>query len=108
MEDYAMQEQGEITLHRGVIVNILEDNGEYMKGEINGKVGTFPSKVSKNSGIPLMVCCRMLIDSHLHLQYVEFTEIPGQPEFGRPSSMSQSVEEPDAESRRKNLLSFTL
>ncbi|CAO3696903.1 unnamed protein product [Umbelopsis ramanniana] len=78
MEDYAMQEQGEITLHRGVIVNILEDNGEYMKGEINGKVGTFPSK------------------------YVEFTEIPGQPEFGRPSSMSQSVEEPEAESRPKS------
>jgi hypothetical protein len=47
MEDYAMQEPGEITLHRGVIVNILEDNGEYMKGEINGKVGVFPSKVRK-------------------------------------------------------------
>ncbi|KAI8580407.1 hypothetical protein K450DRAFT_236892 [Umbelopsis ramanniana AG] len=78
MEDYAMQEPGEITLHKGVIVNVLEDNGEYMKGEVNGKVGTFPSK------------------------YVEFNEIPGQPEFGRPSSMSQSVEEPDTESRPKS------
>jgi len=77
MEDYAMQEPGEITLHRGVIVNILEDNGEYMKGEINGKVGVFPSK------------------------YVEFTEVPGQPEFGRPSSLGQSSEEPEAESKPK-------
>jgi len=41
-----MQENGEISLHRGAIINILEDNGEYMKGEINGKVGVFPSKVS--------------------------------------------------------------
>ncbi|KAG2179346.1 hypothetical protein INT44_006191 [Umbelopsis vinacea] len=78
MEDYAMQEPGEITLHKGVIVNVMEDNGEYMKGEVNGKVGTFPSK------------------------YVEFNEIPSQPEFGRPSSMSQSVEEPDTESRPKS------
>ena len=102
MEDYAMQEQGEITLHRGVIVNILEDNGEYMKGEINGKVGTFPSKVSQNSGVTLWLFAVILFTIFI-LQYVEFTEIPGQPEFGRPSSMSQSVEEPEAESRRKNL-----
>ncbi|KAJ2960928.1 hypothetical protein NQZ79_g3773 [Umbelopsis isabellina] len=77
MEDYAMQEQGEITLHRGVIVNILEDNGEYMKGEINGKVGVFPSK------------------------YVEFTEIPGQPEFGRPSSLGQSADETEVDNKPK-------
>jgi hypothetical protein len=38
------------------------------------------------------------------LQYVEFTEIPGQPEFGKPASaaaMRQPTEEGEADSKRK-------
>lgn len=50
MEDYAMQEAGELSLHRGGIINIYEviDN-EWSRGELNGKVGKYPSKVNNNS-----------------------------------------------------------
>jgi hypothetical protein len=46
MEDYAMQENGELSLHRGGIVNVFEViNDEWSRGELNGKVGKYPSKV---------------------------------------------------------------
>lgn len=46
MEDYAMQEAGELTLHRGGIINVYEViDGEWSRGELNGKVGKYPSKV---------------------------------------------------------------
>lgn len=46
MEDYAMQEPGELTLPRGGIVNVYEIiDDEWSRGELNGKVGRYPSKV---------------------------------------------------------------
>lgn len=46
MEDYAMQENGELSLHRGGIVNVFEViDDEWSRGELNGKVGKYPSKV---------------------------------------------------------------
>jgi hypothetical protein len=48
MEDYAMQEPGELTLPRGGIVNIYEIiDDEWSRGELNAKVGRYPSKVKK-------------------------------------------------------------
>ena len=46
MEDYASQEAGEISLPRGGIINVYEiiDN-EWSRGELNGKIGRYPSKV---------------------------------------------------------------
>lgn len=38
------------------------------------------------------------------MQYVEFTEIPGQPEFGRPSSLGQSSEDTEVENKRRMLV----
>ena len=47
MEDYAMQETGEISLHRGGIINVYEIiDQEWSRGELNGKIGRYPSKVS--------------------------------------------------------------
>jgi hypothetical protein len=47
MEDYAMQEPGELTLPRGGIINIYEIiDDEWSRGELNGKVGRYPSKVN--------------------------------------------------------------
>lgn len=50
MEDYASQEAGEISLPRGGIINIYEviDN-EWSRGELNGKIGRYPSKVKWKS-----------------------------------------------------------
>lgn len=46
MEDYAMQEPGEISLHRGGIVNVYEViDDHWARGELNGKVGRYPIKV---------------------------------------------------------------
>lgn len=46
MEDYAMQESDELTLHRGAIVTLYErlDDG-WFKGELNGRSGRFPGQV---------------------------------------------------------------
>ncbi|CAO3620712.1 unnamed protein product [Mucor hiemalis] len=65
MEHYAMQENGELTLHRGGIVNVYEviDN-EWSRGELNGKVGKYPHK------------------------YVEDIDMPGRPDLGKQSSTS--------------------
>lgn len=46
MEDYASQEAGEISLPRGGIINVYEViDDEWSRGELNGKVGRYPSKV---------------------------------------------------------------
>jgi hypothetical protein len=46
MEDYAMNESGELSLHRGGIINVYEViDEEWSRGELNGKVGKYPSKV---------------------------------------------------------------
>ncbi|KAI8084456.1 SH3 domain-containing protein [Halteromyces radiatus] len=60
MEDYAMQEDDELTLHKGGIVVLYErsDDGVWLKGEINGKQGRFPAK------------------------YVEDIDMPGRPDLG--------------------------
>lgn len=48
MEDYAMQEPGEISLHRGGIINVYEViDPEWSRGELNGKIGRYPHKVKK-------------------------------------------------------------
>lgn len=47
MEDYAMQNDDELSLHKGSIINIYEKlDDDWFKGEINGKHGKFPSKVN--------------------------------------------------------------
>ncbi|CAO3633978.1 unnamed protein product [Cunninghamella echinulata] len=62
MEDYAMQNDDEITLHKGSIITLYEKlDDDWFKGEINGKHGKFPSK------------------------YVEEIDIPGRPDIGAPS-----------------------
>lgn len=49
MEDYASQEPGEISLPRGGIINVYEViDDEWSRGELNGKVGRYPSKVIAN------------------------------------------------------------
>ncbi|ORZ19645.1 hypothetical protein BCR42DRAFT_435497 [Absidia repens] len=60
MEDYAMQHEDELTLHKGGIVVLYErsDDGEWLNGEINGKQGRFPAK------------------------YVEDIDMPGRPDLG--------------------------
>lgn len=46
MEDYAMQESGELSLHRGGIVNVYEIiDDHWARGELNGKVGKYPTEV---------------------------------------------------------------
>ncbi|KAI8645777.1 hypothetical protein BD408DRAFT_440547 [Parasitella parasitica] len=64
MEDYASQEAGEISLPRGGIINVYEviDN-EWSRGELNGKVGRYPSK------------------------YCEDIDMPGRPDLGRQVSV---------------------
>lgn len=48
MEDYAMSEPGEISLHRGGIINVYEViDSEWSRGVLNGKVGKYPSKVTE-------------------------------------------------------------
>ncbi|KAI9487579.1 MAG: hypothetical protein EXX96DRAFT_475111, partial [Benjaminiella poitrasii] len=67
MEDYAMQEPGEISLPRGGIINVYEViDDEWQRGELNGRVGRFPSK------------------------YVEDIDMPGRPDFGRQQSIDSS------------------
>ncbi|CEP17997.1 hypothetical protein [Parasitella parasitica] len=67
MEDYASQEAGEISLARGGIINVYEviDN-EWSRGELNGKVGRYPSK------------------------YVEDIDMPGRPDLGRQTSVASA------------------
>ncbi|KAL7332967.1 hypothetical protein PS15p_201938 [Mucor circinelloides] len=63
MEDYASQEPGEISLPRGGIINVYEViDDEWSRGELNGKVGRYPSK------------------------YVEDIDMPGRPDLGRQLS----------------------
>ncbi|KAI7899583.1 uncharacterized protein BX663DRAFT_545501 [Cokeromyces recurvatus] len=67
MEDYAMQEPGEISLSRGGIINVYEIiDDEWQRGELNGKVGIFPSK------------------------YVEDIDMPGRPDLGRQQIVNTS------------------
>ncbi|KAI8984290.1 hypothetical protein BDF20DRAFT_376987 [Mycotypha africana] len=74
MEDYAMQEPGEISLSRGGIVNVYETlDHEWSRGELNGRVGRFPTK------------------------YVEEIDMPGRPDMGRlPSNGSGDIDAPKA------------
>ncbi|GAN04113.1 CD2-associated protein isoform X3 [Mucor ambiguus] len=70
MEDYASQEAGEISLPRGGIINVYEViDDEWSRGELNGKVGRYPSK------------------------YVEDIDMPGRPDLGKQLS-GGSVEGP--------------
>ncbi|KAF1798518.1 hypothetical protein FB192DRAFT_1288355 [Mucor lusitanicus] len=63
MEDYASQEPGEISLPRGGIINVYEViDDEWSRGELNGKVGRYPSK------------------------YVEDIDMPGRPDLGKQLS----------------------
>ncbi|CAO3624942.1 unnamed protein product [Mucor fragilis] len=63
MEDYASQEAGEISLPRGGIINVYEViDDEWSRGELNGKVGRYPSK------------------------YVEDIDMPGRPDLGKQLS----------------------
>ncbi|KAI9317465.1 hypothetical protein BX666DRAFT_1937494 [Dichotomocladium elegans] len=74
MEDYAMQEAGEMTLHRGDIVTLYErlDDG-WLKGEINGRSGRFPG------------------------EYVEEIDMPGRPDLGAAAPPISSKTEPAEE-----------
>ncbi|KAL4210559.1 hypothetical protein CU097_013364 [Rhizopus azygosporus] len=73
MEDYAMQEPGEISLHRGGIVNVYEViDDHWARGELNGKVGRYPIK------------------------YVEDIDMPGRPDLGK-----QVLEKPQATSNEE-------
>ncbi|KAI8377387.1 uncharacterized protein BYT42DRAFT_341921 [Radiomyces spectabilis] len=63
MEDYAMQEPDELTLHRGGIVTLFERTDSWMRGELNGKTGRFPAK------------------------YVEDIDMPGRPDLGQGGPM---------------------
>ncbi|KAL9559563.1 hypothetical protein MBANPS3_000348 [Mucor bainieri] len=63
MEDYASQEAGEISLPRGGIINVYEViDDEWSRGELNGKVGRYPSK------------------------HVEDIDMPGRPDLGKQLS----------------------
>ncbi|GAA5803107.1 hypothetical protein HPULCUR_008582 [Helicostylum pulchrum] len=73
MEDYAMQEQGELSLHRGGIVNVYEViDDEWSRGELNGKIGKYPHK------------------------FVEDIDMPGRPDLGIQSADTQNSGEDDA------------
>ncbi|KAI8078595.1 hypothetical protein BDF21DRAFT_463818 [Thamnidium elegans] len=73
MEDYAMQEQGELSLHRGGIINVYEViNDTWSRGELNGKVGKYPHKC------------------------VEDIDMPGRPDLGIQSIDTQNSGEDDA------------
>ncbi|KAI9279135.1 hypothetical protein BY458DRAFT_584947 [Sporodiniella umbellata] len=53
MEDYAMQETGELSLHRGGIVNIYEIvDDRWARGELNGKVGKYPTEFVEEIDMP--------------------------------------------------------
>ncbi|KAI9333630.1 hypothetical protein BD770DRAFT_477586 [Pilaira anomala] len=68
MEDYAMQEPGEISLHRGGIINVYEViDPEWSRGELNGKIGRYPHK------------------------YVEDIDMPGRPDLGLQSTEPQKA-----------------
>ncbi|KAI7896875.1 uncharacterized protein EV154DRAFT_410913, partial [Mucor mucedo] len=74
MEDYAMQEPGEISLHRGGIINVYEViDDQWSRGELNGKVGKYPSK------------------------YVEDIDMPGRPDLGQPQLSNESQKSPTDE-----------
>ncbi|KAI8330842.1 hypothetical protein BC941DRAFT_439707 [Chlamydoabsidia padenii] len=52
MEDYAMQQDDELTLHKGGIVLLYEKDGDWLVGEINGKQGRFPAKYVEEIDMP--------------------------------------------------------
>ncbi|KAI8985311.1 hypothetical protein BDB01DRAFT_787576 [Pilobolus umbonatus] len=69
MEDYAMQEAGEISLPRGGIINVYEIiDDEWARGELNGKIGRYPVK------------------------YVEDIDMPGRPDLGKQQSSDKQIE----------------
>ncbi|KAI8072436.1 hypothetical protein BC940DRAFT_292595 [Gongronella butleri] len=78
MEDYAMQEANELTLHKGTIVNITErlDNGWY-SGEINGKHGRFPAQVKASNGERGVCVCALKLIPMRPKKYVEEIDMPG-------------------------------
>jgi hypothetical protein len=64
MEDYAMQQDDELTLHKGGIVMLYEKDGDdWFVGEINGKHGRFPAKVCviKATGFEIDYFCHSQI-----------------------------------------------
>ncbi|CDH59256.1 hypothetical protein RO3G_06143 [Lichtheimia corymbifera JMRC:FSU:9682] len=85
MEDYAMQESDELTLHRGAIVTLYErlDDGWY-KGELNGRSGRFPG------------------------QYIEEIDMPGAPEFGAHAAPVAKTEGAAVEGAESNKPAFKL
>ncbi|KAI8380657.1 hypothetical protein EDC96DRAFT_561239 [Choanephora cucurbitarum] len=76
MEDYAMQESGELSLNRGGIINVYEIlDDEWARGELNGKVGKYPIK------------------------YVEDIDMPGRPDLGKqPSAEKVATNEEESAS----------
>ncbi len=43
MWDFAAQDASELSFRKGDVINILERNGEWWKGELNGAVGVLPA-----------------------------------------------------------------
>ena len=46
--DYVARERGELSLQKGGVVTVLEQNQGWWKGDLNGNIGTFPANVCKN------------------------------------------------------------
>ena len=43
--DYVARERGELSLQKGGVVTVLEQNQGWWKGDLNGNIGTFPANV---------------------------------------------------------------
>jgi len=43
MFPYTAQNQDELTFYKGSVINVIDREGDWWKGEMNGQVGMFPS-----------------------------------------------------------------
>jgi hypothetical protein len=43
--DYVARDRGELSLQKGGVVTVLEQNEGWWKGDLNGNIGTFPANV---------------------------------------------------------------
>lgn len=43
MFSYTAQNPDELTFYKGSVLNVMSKDGEWWKGEMNGKFGVFPS-----------------------------------------------------------------
>ncbi|CAG8507662.1 2498_t:CDS:10 [Paraglomus brasilianum] len=71
--DYVARERGELSLQKGGVVTVLEQNQGWWKGDLNGNIGTFPAN------------------------HVKLIEVP---------SNVDSSEEPEKQSKKKNLAAY--